>query len=167
MQPIIYCILFGVLCSTKTCWLFLRDFLLWIPSFLPSTFSFIVLFFPVPCNDSSWTAAYPAWLAEPLTLLTRSKIKRSYVLSCLIRIYTDQPSAPLFLSIPLPACVFKQEVLAFGAPHRPNFGVLSLFWRQRGFCCGLNWNQNFTPSIVSRQILVWQGEDKEQVASGV
>lgn len=75
MQPTIYWILRGLLCRTKTFWVFLRDFLLCIPSFLPSTFGFIVLFLPVPCDDSFRIAAYPIWLAEPLTLLTRSKIK--------------------------------------------------------------------------------------------
>lgn len=75
MQPVTHCILLDLLCKTKTFWVFLRSFLLYIPSFLLSEFIFFVLLLPAPCDDSFSTAAHPTRLAEPPTLLTSSKIK--------------------------------------------------------------------------------------------
>lgn len=58
---------------------------------------------------------------------------------------------PLFLSTPLASLSVQTGGSWLRASHLPNFGVSSLFWRQRGICCVLCWSQNFTPSIFSAE----------------
>lgn len=136
-------------------------------SFLPSAFGFIILFLPVSRDDSEQQLTQSGLQSLLLHWLTL----KLNILFCTLLLNKDLHRSALcaFVSLPphpLPVCLFKQEVLGLEPPISQTLGS-PLFWRQRGVCCVLCWNQNFTPSIFSAKEEKGQGKKCHESTRGV
>lgn len=103
-QPRI-CYILILLFKTQRFWVFLNGFiLLWILSFLPWKFSFIILLLPVPCDNSCWTATHPTSLQSLLLYWLGVRLN---IFLCTFPLNKDFSSSALCASVSLHTlCLF-------------------------------------------------------------